>query len=238
MTNFHIIKGHTKMYALFCEQSIFIDKDKKGAPMENRTKRVYRLTLCTVIICACMAIILCIYKDYYNTLPRTIVIQAGQTQEISYHVPVSGYIRDSADDSADDSDAVDDKYTEKNENQNNLYLSLDKTVMVTANRVHEYEFDAKLYGFIPFKQVSIQVVEERELIPMGTPIGIYVETKGILVVGVGDVVGEDGVTYAPARYTLQKGDYIVQVNGEIMDDKYEFVQKITASEGKEQILTI
>lgn len=110
--------------------------------------------------------------------------------------------------------------------------------MVTANRVHEYEFDAKLYGFIPFKQVSIQVVEERELIPMGTPIGIYVETKGILVVGLGDVVGEDGVTYAPARYTLQKGDYIVQVNGEIMDDKYEFVQKITASEGKEQILTI
>ena len=68
--------------------------------------------------------------------------------------------------------------------------------------------------------------------------GIYVKTKGILVVGVGDFEGEDGQTYCPGRYVLQNGDYILEVNDEMVSTKKELINKIAHCEGQEMILKV
>ena len=76
------------------------------------------------------------------------------------------------------------------------------------------------------------------LIPSGIPIGIYVKTNGVLVVGIGEFENERGETISPAKYILQTGDYILDVNGEKVENKKQFVQMIADSGGEEMIMTL
>ncbi|MBP3337811.1 MAG: SpoIVB peptidase [Lachnospiraceae bacterium] len=61
--------------------------------------------------------------------------------------------------------------------------------------------------------VSSDVSEEFKVMPCGFPVGIYLETNGVMVISCGKVEGEDGITYEPALDMVQAGDYIVAVNG-------------------------
>ena len=45
----------------------------------------------------------------------------------------------------------------------------------------------KLLGVIPIKDIQVNTVEKKSVIPGGLPIGIYMKTEGILVVGTGTV---------------------------------------------------
>ncbi|MDE5596436.1 MAG: SpoIVB peptidase, partial [Lachnospiraceae bacterium] len=76
------------------------------------------------------------------------------------------------------------------------------------------------------------------LIPSGIPIGIYVKTDGVLVVGIGEFENPSGETVSPAQYILQSGDYILDVDGEKVENKKQFVQMIADSEGEEMIMTL
>ena len=49
--------------------------------------------------------------------------------------------------------------------------------------------DLKLFGIIPLKTVDVQVIQDKTLTPAGIPIGIYVKTQGVLVIGVGNFMG-------------------------------------------------
>jgi stage IV sporulation protein B len=93
--------------------------------------------------------------------------------------------------------------------------------------------DLKLFGWINFKQVSVDVIETRELIPCGSPIGIYVETDGILVLGSGRITGIDGLNYEPTRDKLKSGDYILAINGVRVERKDDFIDLIQGCEGKD-----
>ena len=73
-----------------------------------------------------------------------------------------------------------------------ITMNLGNTLKLIPGIADSYQMDVKLFGWIPFKQVNIQIIEEQELIPVGVPVGIYVETDGILVVGVGEFTGENG----------------------------------------------
>ena len=108
----------------------------------------------------------------------------------------------------------------------------------SAELLDDYRMEVKLFGFLPFKQVGIQVIEDQELIPVGVPIGIYVKTDGILVIGVGEFAGQDGVSYSPAKYVLKSGDYIRKLNGEPVTQKDDFIQRIEQCGGSEVVLSV
>ena len=48
-------------------------------------------------------------------------------------------------------------------------------------------------GFVPLKTVEIQQKELPQVLPGGNTIGIFMKTKGILVVGTGSVTDADGM---------------------------------------------
>lgn len=73
------------------------------------------------------------------------------------------------------------------------------------------------------KEVSVRVVERKRMIPGGIPIGIYLETEGVYVVGTGQVEAADGLNYEPAYQIVQTGDYILAVNGKKIHDKDELI---------------
>lgn len=100
------------------------------------------------------------------------------------------------------------------------------------------KISCSLLGIIPIKDIHVNMVEERKLTPGGCAIGIYMKTKGILVVGTGIVQGMNGLDYEPALDIVQSGDYITAVNGKVVSKKEELTELVNASKGSEVVLDI
>ncbi|MCR5754937.1 MAG: SpoIVB peptidase, partial [Acetatifactor sp.] len=119
-------------------------------------------------------------------------------------------------------------------------ITIDLSKPVTFRTGHQTEFNTQIrfMGIWPLKQMYIRVMEEKRLIPVGTPIGIYVKAEGIMVIGTGEFEGPDGKKYAPAKSLLKSGDYIQKINGEIIKDKDSFMEKIKSGDGGAIQLTV
>lgn len=66
----------------------------------------------------------------------------------------------------------------------------------------------------------------KKVIPGGTPVGIYIETEGALVLGTEAVEATDGLLYEPARNIIKSGDYIKKVNGVAIHSKEELTEEV------------
>ena len=97
--------------------------------------------------------------------------------------------------------------------KDDIRIDLSKPFSVSSNELGEHEVVLKLFGWLPIKEVSVEIIEEIEVIPGGEVIGLQIETEGILVLGTGVVTKKDGSTAEPTKGILRSGDYIVGING-------------------------
>ncbi len=81
-----------------------------------------------------------------------------------------------------------------------------------SERTGDYQVPVRLFGVLPVKNVDVKVIRKKKIAPSGEPIGIYVETNGLLVLDTAEIEGRDGLTYAPGENVLQAGDYILKWN--------------------------
>ena len=88
------------------------------------------------------------------------------------------------------------------------------------------------------KETQVEIREPVYVIPGGIPIGIYLETKGILIIGTGTVTGTDGLNYEPALRIVQGGDYIMAVNGQEISEKEELIELVNGCKGEEVVLDL
>ena len=58
------------------------------------------------------------------------------------------------------------------------------------------------------REVSTEEISEEYLIPGGMPIGIYMETNGVMVLGTDAIEGTDGDKYKPADHIVRQGDIL------------------------------
>lgn len=101
-----------------------------------------------------------------------------------------------------------------------------------------YEVSCRLFGIIPVKRVTVHIVKEAQMIPCGTPLGIYIHTDGVLVVDISDIV-QNGITVeSPAAHILKSGDYITAVNGTTVSEKEELQQTVAESGGEVMCLSV
>ena len=56
---------------------------------------------------------------------------------------------------------------------------------VEASRNGSYRVECRLLGMIPLKTVKVSLAEEQEVYVGGSTVGIYMETKGVLVIDSG-----------------------------------------------------
>ncbi len=124
------------------------------------------------------------------------------------------------------------------EKAKSIHVDFAHTVKFRANEIDAYQMELKLFGVLPYKQVDVEVIQDKLLIPSGMPIGIYVKTDGVLVVGIGEFESSGGDNVSPAKYVLQKGDYILKCNGEAVENKKQFISMVEDSAGEDMVLTI
>lgn len=183
----------------------------------------YELFLLIALILSSGTLFFTWYLHWYEKIPSEIRIKAGVEQILDLEVPATGHIY---------------KKAESVDNTNALYVNFGKAVTVKADSLQSYQADLKLFGIFPLKSVNIDVIEDRELIPAGIPIGIYVETEGVLVIGVGEFENRQGMEVSPAKYLLQEGDYILEINGSSIDSKKELVKSVSLCEGNSLTMKI
>jgi len=172
-----------------------------------------------------------LYYSMWSSVPSTIMIKAGVDQELDFKVPASGELYREAVEVSKSAGV-------RSGRENSLHVDLGRAVTVRANQVDQYKLYLKLFGMIPLKEVDVEVIQDVKLKPAGIPIGIYVKTRGVLVVGIGDFEGEDGQKYSPAKYVLQTGDYILEINDQEINAKKELIDIINHSEGQEMVFTV
>ncbi|MCM1267374.1 MAG: SpoIVB peptidase [Bacteroidales bacterium] len=211
--------------------------------MTGQQEKKYRAFLWMLLLTGVTAFFLAAYLSYWDKIPSRIRIRAGVEQEFDFRIPVSGEIYRTGEEAAPvsavaDVSGTDVRTSKKTGNPESIHVDFARTVKLKANQIDTYQMDLKLFGVLPYKNVDIEVIQDKMLIPSGIPIGIYVKTEGVLVVGIGEFESSGGENISPARYVLQKGDYILKSNGETIENKKQFISMVEASEGGDMVLTI
>ncbi len=117
-----------------------------------------------------------------------------------------------------------------NEGNNNLNNS------ITLNGIDEgnTNLKVKLLGLIPIKNYNINVIDRPMITPGGNAIGVRMNTKGVLVVAVTDIIDINGTRKSPAREAgIKVGDSIIEINGEKILSSEQVVKILNENKDKD-----
>lgn len=126
---------------------------------------------------------------------------------------------------------------------NKIYTANEKTVQSIApigNTVDKIEgnnnkYEIKFLGVIPLKDLEVQKIKDLEVYPGGNPIGVRVNSEGVLIVGYSDIEVNNKKEESPGKSGgLEIGDVILKVNGIDMENSVDLLKTIKSCE-KEDI---
>ena len=89
------------------------------------------------------------------------------------------------------------------------------------------------------KNTAVQnTVQMPQVYPCGFPVGIYMETEGVMVVTTAQIPTNMETLSSPCEGSLQQGDYITSINGNPVNSKEELVSSVEACAGQPLTLHI
>ena len=122
--------------------------------------------------------------------------------------------------------------------KNEKSISFDQPFTLSCNVPETYSMDVKLFGVVPFKKVDVAVKNREQVVAGGEPVGIYVETDGVMVLGTAPVIDERGQRQNPANNIIVKGDYIIAANDVAVHYKSDLIKVIEHCGGADITFTI
>lgn len=113
-----------------------------------------------------------------------------------------------------------------------VHVLLSDGFSLYSDSLGEYSIGIDLLGFLHITDVNIQVIDGEQIYPCGEPIGVYLKTDGVLIVGTGTVTDRTGKDQEPAYGIVRSGDYILEVDGIEVNTKEQVAAQIEAAGGK------
>lgn len=209
----------------------------------EKNRKAYRNFLMVLLIAGIIGSITYYIYSVKNLIPDTINLNQNSVEKINFNLPFVGTIEQqiltdstkAVSKAEDVQDVGSEEYAEAattayGRNVKAINVNLLDTININTGRSGSYSFEFKLFGLISLKKVQVNVCEETLVIPCGIPVGIYIETDGVMVVDIGDITLEDGTTKSPASDIIWPGDYIVKVGSEKVRTKEELVTAINESQ--------
>lgn len=123
-----------------------------------------------------------------------------------------------------------------------IYIRNEKTVQSiapignTIDKVkdNENKYEIKFLGVIPLKSLEVQKIKDLEVYPGGNPVGVRVNSEGVLIVGYSDVEVNNRKEESPGKSGgLEIGDVILKVNDEDMENSIDLLKTIKQCEKEE-----
>ncbi len=152
-------------------------------------------------------------------IPSTMYVKKGTNPELFFDVPATGEI------------VAVQGMGKSNIPQGSVTIDMKEKVTMVADSSFRYSMKVRLFGWLPFKEVDIKVVDDKSVIPLGIPVGLYLKTDGLLVVGTGEFENAKGDTLSPSSKLLFTGDYILEVNNKEMKKKQDLLDAVEAGHG-------
>ncbi|MFR5601521.1 MAG: SpoIVB peptidase [Lachnospiraceae bacterium] len=121
---------------------------------------------------------------------------------------------------------------------NEIRIQRDEPFSIYASNQGSYQLGVKLFGIFQFKEIQVDVVDTKYAVPSGEPIGIYLKSNGVMVIGTGQITNEEGMVVEPAFGILQSGDYIEAINGEPLNNKESLIEAVNENGSENAILSV
>lgn len=122
--------------------------------------------------------------------------------------------------------------------QGQVTITRNQTFSLYGKSEGSYLLSLDLFGLIHFKEIQVEVVNTQYAIPCGAPVGIYLKSNGIMVIGTGEITGLDGLPTEPAAGILKSGDYIETINGQVLETKEQLADAVNHLNGEDAVLTV
>lgn len=116
--------------------------------------------------------------------------------------------------------------------------SLEASAKAGNDNKNNYVVKTKLFGLIPAKNIEVNVIEERRIIPCGIQIGIYLHTSGVMIIDTGEVTDINGVKSSPSENIIRPDDYIYSLNDIDVNSKSQLTFLINKYGSEDIILGI
>lgn len=194
---------------------LFLYNVEKDGGIKMSIRSYYRRILIMILIASVIYTIHFGYEYVNDNIPDTINIQADSESSLDLNLPVAATI------SSNDCEVA-----LKNKSgipANQIKITTNDKVSFRTGLKGKYKINVKLLGLFNIKNIQVNVIENIKVIPCGCPIGIYLETDGIMIIGTGTVDGMDGISYDPAEKKVKSGDYIVSLNDIPVSSKSQLV---------------
>lgn len=95
------------------------------------------------------------------------------------------------------------------------------------------DVSVKLFGFIPVKKMTVTFAPQIKVIPGGQPVGVKLNTEGVIVVGFSDVETASGKKKSPSAASgIEMGDSILEINGVKINGSQDVVNTINKNGAK------
>lgn len=107
-----------------------------------------------------------------------------------------------------------------------IHLQLDQPFSLYSGNQGTYQISLKLFGIFSLKDIEVDVSDTKYAVPCGLPVGIYMKSNGLMVIGTGEVTNSNGETIDPADGILKSGDYIEAINGVPAADKKAMIEAV------------
>ena len=125
----------------------------------------------------------------------------------------------------------------ENKNSKVDYEVLDtiQTVTNLSNKISgvgKLNLSLNLFDKVPLKQIDVDVIKKAKVIPLGNAIGLKLYTKGVMVVGMSEIQGENKKNYKPYEGTgIVEGDMIIEIDEDEINTTEELLKKVNESNG-------
>jgi len=100
------------------------------------------------------------------------------------------------------------------------------------------DLQLRLFGLVPYKNLKVNVVPQVYVMPGGQSIGVRLNTEGVLVVGLTDIVDTSGKKRNIAEeHGIKLGDTLVEINDTTIINSLHVADIVTNSNGEDIKLT-
>ncbi len=102
-----------------------------------------------------------------------------------------------------------------------------------VDSIGSLQVSLNLFGTIPVKNMTVNVIPNTTVIPVGKAIGMKLYTDGILVVGMTEIEGKKPFENSG----IMEGDRIIQINNKKVDSADELIEVVKQSKGNDLEIT-
>lgn len=120
--------------------------------------------------------------------------------------------------------------TTEEENYETIQVSSD--LSESATKVGKINYKLNLFGAIPLKEITVNVIPKTYVVPLGDAVGLKLYTSGVLVVGMGEIEGAGNIKYKPYENSgIEEGDRIIAINNNTVTCTADLVNEVNKCKG-------